>query len=304
MIKVGGATEIEVKERKDRVDDALHATRAAVEEGIVPGGGVALLRAIKALEGLKADNDDQKVGIDIVRKALQAPARQIVQNAGEDGSVVVGKILENAKYTFGYNAQTGEYGDLVSRGRHRPDQGGALRAAGCGLGRRPADHHRGDGGRAAEGGRARRCPGRRHGRNGWHGRHGLLRPASTPAIAKSPGHAPGLFFVVLPRPTGAIVKVDSDPCAAAMPSRLPSKRSISSAQARRRCMRTAWHELLLLLGLPALAAYILQHDVVRAQSRKPPVFAEFRSKLALDGHDPVAYFKTGKPTKGLAQHAA
>ena len=94
MIKVGGATESEVKERKDRVDDALHATRAAVEEGIVPGGGVALLRAIKALESLKAENDDQKVGINIVRKALQAPARQIVQNAGEDGSVVVGKILE------------------------------------------------------------------------------------------------------------------------------------------------------------------------------------------------------------------
>ena len=94
VIKVGGATEIEVKERKDRVDDALHATRAAVEEGIVPGGGVALLRATKALEGLKAENDDQRIGINIVRKALQAPARQIVQNAGEDGSVVVGKILE------------------------------------------------------------------------------------------------------------------------------------------------------------------------------------------------------------------
>ena len=116
IIKVGGATETEVKERKDRVDDALHATRAAVEEGIVPGGGVALLRAIKALEGLKTDNDDQKIGINIVRKALQAPARQIVQNAGDDGSVVVGKILENAKYNFGYNAQTGDYGDLVSEG--------------------------------------------------------------------------------------------------------------------------------------------------------------------------------------------
>ena len=115
VIKVGGATEIEVKERKDRVDDALHATRAAVEEGIVPGGGVALLRAIKALDGVKTANDDQKIGINIVRKALQAPARQIVQNAGEDGSVVVGKILEHAKYTYGYNAQTGEYGDLVAR---------------------------------------------------------------------------------------------------------------------------------------------------------------------------------------------
>jgi chaperonin GroEL len=116
VIKVGGATEVEVKERKDRVDDALHATRAAVEEGIVPGGGVALVRAIKVLEGLKTENEDQKVGINIVKKALQGPARQIVQNAGEDGSVVVGKILESSKYAFGYNAQTGEYGDLVSQG--------------------------------------------------------------------------------------------------------------------------------------------------------------------------------------------
>jgi len=116
VIKVGGVTETEVRERKDRVDDALHATRAAVEEGIVPGGGVALLRAIKALEGLATENDDQKIGIGIVRKALQVPARQIVQNAGEDGSVVVGKILENNKYSYGYNAQTGEYGDLVGEG--------------------------------------------------------------------------------------------------------------------------------------------------------------------------------------------
>jgi chaperonin GroEL len=116
VIKVGGATEVEVKERKDRVEDALHATRAAVEEGIVPGGGVALLRAGKALETLAGDNDDQKAGVAIVRKALQAPARQIVQNAGEDGSVVVGKILDNGSYAFGYNAQSGDYGDLVSQG--------------------------------------------------------------------------------------------------------------------------------------------------------------------------------------------
>jgi chaperonin GroEL len=116
VIKVGGATEVEVKERKDRVEDALHATRAAVEEGIVPGGGVALLRAIKALDGLKGENEDQKVGVQIVKRALQWPARQIVQNAGEDGSVVVGKILENGKYAFGYNAQTGEFGDLMSEG--------------------------------------------------------------------------------------------------------------------------------------------------------------------------------------------
>ena len=116
VIKVGGATEVEVKERKDRVDDALNATRAAVEEGFVPGGGVALLRAIKALDNLKTDNEDQKVGIQIVKKALQSPARQIFNNAGEDGSVVVGKILESNKYGFGFNAQTGEYGDLLAAG--------------------------------------------------------------------------------------------------------------------------------------------------------------------------------------------
>ena len=116
VLKVGGATEVEVKERKDRVDDALHATRAAVEEGIVPGGGVALLRAIKALESLKSANEDQKTGIAIVRKALQTPARQIFTNSGEDGSVIVGKILDNAKYSYGYNAQTHKYGDLVAEG--------------------------------------------------------------------------------------------------------------------------------------------------------------------------------------------
>ena len=116
VLKVGGATEVEVKERKDRVEDALHATRAAVEEGIVPGGGVALLRAIKSLDGLKVDNEDQKVGINIVKKALQTPARQIFQNSGEDGSVIVGKILENNKYSYGYNAQTLAYGDLVAEG--------------------------------------------------------------------------------------------------------------------------------------------------------------------------------------------
>ena len=116
IIKVGGATEAEVKERKDRVDDAMHATRAAVEEGILPGGGVALLRALKVLDGLNIENDDQKVGVRIVRKALEAPARQIASNAGEDGSVIVGKIVENPKYTWGYDAQTGTYGDLVENG--------------------------------------------------------------------------------------------------------------------------------------------------------------------------------------------
>jgi chaperonin GroEL len=116
VIKVGGATEVEVKERKDRVDDALHATRAAVEEGIVPGGGVALLRAGKSLDKLKAENEDQKVGINIVRRAIQWPARQIALNAGEDGSVVVGKVMESTSYAYGFNAQTGQYGDLISQG--------------------------------------------------------------------------------------------------------------------------------------------------------------------------------------------
>jgi chaperonin GroEL len=116
VIRVGGATEVEVKEKKDRVDDALHATRAAVEEGILPGGGVALLRALKALDGVKTANADQKAGVDIVRRAIQVPARQIVQNAGEDGSLVVGRLLENSSYNWGFNAATGEYQDLVKAG--------------------------------------------------------------------------------------------------------------------------------------------------------------------------------------------
>jgi chaperonin GroEL len=116
VIRVGGATEIEVKERKDRVDDAMHATRAAVEEGILPGGGVALLRAGEALKKVRTHNDDQKTGVEIVRKAISWPARQIAINAGEDGSIVVGKILEKDTYAYGYDAQTGEYGNLVSKG--------------------------------------------------------------------------------------------------------------------------------------------------------------------------------------------
>jgi chaperonin GroEL len=116
VIKVGGASEIEVKERKDRVDDALNATRAAVEEGIVPGGGIALLKATKALEGVTGDNEDQNQGIAIVARALQSPIRQIVENAGVEGSIVVGKVLENNDVNFGYNAQTGEYEDLVESG--------------------------------------------------------------------------------------------------------------------------------------------------------------------------------------------
>ena len=116
VIRVGGSTEVEVKEKKDRVDDALNATRAAVEEGIVPGGGIALLKATKALEGLQGDNADQTAGIAIIRRAIQAPIRQIVENAGVEGSIVVGKVLENASLTYGFNAQTEEYGDLVAMG--------------------------------------------------------------------------------------------------------------------------------------------------------------------------------------------
>jgi chaperonin GroEL len=116
VIRVGGATEIEVRERKDRVDDAMHATRAAVEEGILPGGGVALLRAGETLKKVRTDNDDQKTGVAIVRKALSWPARQIALNAGEDGSVIVGKILEKDSYAFGFDAQSGEYGNMLTKG--------------------------------------------------------------------------------------------------------------------------------------------------------------------------------------------
>jgi chaperonin GroEL len=116
VIKVGGATEVEVKERKDRVEDALHATRAAVEEGILPGGGVPLLRAAKVLENINVENEDQRIGVNLVRKALQWPARQIAINSGEDGSVVAGKILENGKYNWGFDAQNGDYGDLMAKG--------------------------------------------------------------------------------------------------------------------------------------------------------------------------------------------
>ena len=116
VIRVGGATEVEVKERKDRVDDAMHATRAAVQEGILPGGGVALLRSLKALSDVTPANDDQRTGVEIVRRALQVPARQIVVNAGADGSVIIGKLLENKNYNWGYNAATGEYQDLVRAG--------------------------------------------------------------------------------------------------------------------------------------------------------------------------------------------
>jgi chaperonin GroEL len=167
VIRVGGSTEVEVKEKKDRVDDALNATRAAVEEGVVAGGGVALLKASKVLEGLKGDNDDQNAGIAIIRRALQAPIRQIAENAGVEGSIVVGKVMENASNTYGFNAQTEEYGDLVASGVI--GQGGAHGASGRGLDRRPSDHHRSG---------HRRSPQEGFGRRRWrharrrHGRHG------------------------------------------------------------------------------------------------------------------------------------
>ncbi|MGC1691456.1 MAG: TCP-1/cpn60 chaperonin family protein, partial [Pseudolabrys sp.] len=116
VIRVGGATETEVKERKDRVDDAMHATRAAVEEGILPGGGVALLRSAEVLKRVNTENEDQKHGVEIVRKAIQMPARQIAINAGADGSIVVGKIMDKDQYSYGFDAQSGEYGNLVTKG--------------------------------------------------------------------------------------------------------------------------------------------------------------------------------------------
>ncbi|RWO56440.1 chaperonin GroEL [Mesorhizobium sp.] len=116
VIRVGGSTEVEVKERKDRVDDAMHATRAAVEEGILPGGGVALLRAAKALDNVAVDNPDQKTGVDIVRRAIEQPVRQIAENAGAEGSIIVGKLREKTEFGYGWNAQTNEFGDLYAQG--------------------------------------------------------------------------------------------------------------------------------------------------------------------------------------------
>ena len=116
VIRVGGASEVEVKEKKDRIDDALHATRAAVKEGVVAGGGCALLYATKALEKVKVANQDQKVGVDIIRRALQAPIRQIAENAGVDGALIVGKLLESTDANYGYNAQLGEYADMIKAG--------------------------------------------------------------------------------------------------------------------------------------------------------------------------------------------
>ena len=149
ILRVGGATEVEVKERKDRVDDAVHATRAAVEEGVVPGGGVALLYGIKALTRLKPDNNDQKVGIDIVRRALSYPTRLIAENAGADSSMIVGKLLEQGDVNHGFDAQTGTYTDYGEGRHHRSDQGRAPRPARRRVGGSAPHHHRGDGRREA-----------------------------------------------------------------------------------------------------------------------------------------------------------
>ena len=191
VIKVGGATEVEVKERKDRVDDALNATRAAVEEGIVPGGGTALLYATKKLAGIKLDNHDQQVGVDIVRRAIQAPVRQIAENAGNDGSVIVGKLLEGKDTNYGYNAQTSKFEDLVKSGIIDPTKVDPYRAAERRLGRGPAGHHRGhDRRKAREEGAGH--AGRRHGRHGWHG---LLKPSPyRHAYRKGPPRAAPFFY--------------------------------------------------------------------------------------------------------------
>ena len=183
VIRVGGATEVEVKERKDRVDDAMHATRAAVEEGILPGGGVALLRAAEVLKRVRTSNEDQKHGVDIVRKALSWPARQIALNAGEDGSVVVGKILEKDTYGFGFDAQSGEYVNMMSKGIIDPTKvvraalQGAASIAGLLITTEamvvelPKKEKSGDAGR------------RRH---GWNGRNGLLIAHSSLKTMKGP----------------------------------------------------------------------------------------------------------------------
>ena len=178
IIRVGGATEIEVKDRKDRVDDAVHATRAAVEEGIVPGGGVTLLHAIKVLEKLTGDNADQKVGITIVKKALQAPVRQIAENSGVDGSIIVGKLQDSKDPNWGYDAQKGEFADLIKSGIIDPAKvvrialQDAASIAGLLITTEASDR------RAAVGQVRALRRWRRHGWNGRHGRDGLLEPAS------------------------------------------------------------------------------------------------------------------------------
>ncbi len=180
LVKVGAATEIEMKEKKARVEDALHATRAAVEEGIVPGGGVAYIRARSALDQIKGDNPDQEAGIKIVRRALEEPLRQIVANAGEEPSVVLNKVAEG-QGNFGFNAQTEAYGDLVEMGVVDPTKVArtALQNA-ASFGRRPAAHDRSDGGRVGGREGERRSWWPRYGRNGRHAGDGYVTPGTRP----------------------------------------------------------------------------------------------------------------------------
>ncbi len=191
VINVGAATETEMKEKKARVEDALHATRAAVEEGIVPGGGVALIRAQAALEKIRG-TDDEKIGVEIVRRALEEPIRMIAQNAGAEGSIVVARVKESKDKNFGYNAATDVVRGPGQGRRHRPDQGHPDGAAERGVDRGPAPHHRVRGGReegrqAGSGG----ASGRRHGRD--------VLATAAPATER-PGITPGAFLVGPPAP--------------------------------------------------------------------------------------------------------
>ena len=198
MIRVGGATEDRGEGKRDRVEDAMNATRAAVEEGIVAGGGAALLLRHKALEKVVPANDDQRVGVEIVRRAIQDPGRQIAENAGVDGSIVVGKLLEGEGMTFGYDAQTDN--SRPGQGRcHRSGQGGTYRASGCGVRCWPPDYHRSHGrGKALQ--RWRHGRHARHGRYGRYGRYDVSWPLPTQQKRKI--KAPlrrGLFHLPLQR---------------------------------------------------------------------------------------------------------
>ena len=213
VIKVGAATEMEMKEKKARVEDALHATRAAVEEGIVAGGGVAYLRARANLKGLKGDNHDQDAGIKIVLRALEEPMRMIVANAGDEPSVVVNKVVEG-KGNYGFNAQTGRVRRPGRNGRRRPDQGDPLRAAERGLGRVAVADHRGDGRRAAEGRK-----GRRRRRHGWrrHGRHGRYGHVTIPSRRGPPRGPRSGKWNVIPRRAAARRGIDPQDARQARP---------------------------------------------------------------------------------------
>ncbi len=223
VIKVGAATEVEMKEKKARVEDALHATRAAVEEGIVPGGGVALIRAKAAIAGIKGVNEDQNHGIQIALRAMEAPLREIVTNAGDEPSVILNRVVEGSG-AFGYNAANGEFGDMIEFGILGPDQGHPHRAAERRVDRGPDDHHRSDGGRGPEEGRAGDAGRRRHGR---HGRHGFLSPAIHQARPQSPASCRALCVLAseagdfLPAPRQCLTRrsenADMNACSRAQP---------------------------------------------------------------------------------------